>query len=126
MSSKDLVTRGEADSVAGHVGGWSFITSDTSTQYVDLQAWIGRYVKLVFQGQSFRYCWGSQNDIPNAATYLVTGASPSTPAQGATMTRGVCDVGFAPGSAFEIPMMEAPVLFFKSDVAGGQITVLPK
>ncbi len=120
MSTKSLVTRGEADSVAGHTNGYSFVTSNTNVQAVDLSLWSGRYLKLIAQSQAFYYCWGPVSEIPNAATYLKTGAQ-TTPG-----TAGVADILPAGAVMFEVPTDEDFVLFFRSASSGGQITVLPK
>lgn len=118
--TKELVTRGEADSVGGHTNGYSFVTANTNAQTVDLSLWSGRYVKLVAQSQTFYYCWGPPEQIPNAATYLKTGAQ-TTPG-----TAGVADILPAGAVMFEVPTDGAYVLFFRSASSGGQLTVLPK
>jgi hypothetical protein len=120
MSTKNLVTRGEADSVAGHTNGYSATTANTNVVAVNLSLWSGRYVKMIAQGQNFYYAWGPASEIPNAATYLKTGAQ-TTPG-----TAGVADVLPAGAWAFEVPTDEDFVLFFRSAAAGGQLTVLPK
>ena len=118
--TKELVTRGEADSVGGHTNGFSFVTANTNVQTVDLSLWTGRYVKLITQSQAFYYVWGPPEQIPNATTYLKTGPQ-TTPG-----TAGVADVLPAGAWAFEVPTDGAYVLFFRSASAGGQLTVLPK
>lgn len=120
MSTKNIVTRGEADSVAGHTNGYSFTTSNTNVQTANLSLWSGRYVKLISQSEAFYYVWGPVGEIPNAATYLKTGAQ-TTPG-----TVGVADVLPAGAWAFEVPTDLDFVLFFRSAAPGGQLTVLPK
>jgi len=120
MSTKNLVTRGEADSVAGHTNGYSLVAANTNVNTVDLSQWSGRYVKLAAQGQTFFYCWGPASEVPNAATYLKTGQ------QLTVGTAGVADVLPAGAWAFEVPTDEDFVLFFRAASAGGQLTVLPK
>lgn len=129
MSSKNIVGRGEADSVSIHVGGYSDVLDDTNEYYVDLTAWIGRYVKIVFQGETIYYAAGDKADaeaLDAGTPYLITGVAATTPAQGTSGTRGVADVGFAPSEVFEIPMEDAPFLFYKASSSGAQITILPK
>ncbi len=130
MANKTLVSIAEADSVGGHVGGFSQVVAapDTTTYAIDFSAWQHRYVKLVFQGEVFYYCWGNASDLPNIATFLIAGNATTPPPEGTDGTRGVADIGFAPSAVFEVPSQENSTLFFTKAASAnaGQITVLPK
>jgi hypothetical protein len=75
---------------------------------------------MVAQTQAFFYVWGPPEQVPNASTYLKTGAQ-TTPG-----TAGVADILPAGAWTFEVPTDGAYVLFFRSATSGGQLTVLPK
>lgn len=57
--SHDAVTESEARTVKGATVGFCDATTSTTTEYVDLSEWAGRYVKIYCETSDHYFCFGA-------------------------------------------------------------------